>query len=127
MSVLDDGARLVTNTASTIDVWNVETRTMEASWPFPSGADRAPELVFLSISASGEAVGGAVQEDAEVLLLIKTTAERLANLSARIEALPDFPTGYWSHLTSPLRWKEIERSATACYGSRDDALRSSHD
>jgi periplasmic divalent cation tolerance protein len=30
---------------------------------------------------------GAVQRDAEVLLIIKTTAERLANLSARIEAL----------------------------------------
>jgi len=30
---------------------------------------------------------GAVQDDAEVLLLIKTTGERLANLSARIEAL----------------------------------------
>lgn len=30
---------------------------------------------------------GAVREDEEVLLLIKTTGERLANLTARIEAL----------------------------------------
>ena len=30
---------------------------------------------------------GAVHRDAEVLLIIKTTAERLANLTARIEAL----------------------------------------
>ncbi len=30
---------------------------------------------------------GALQRDAEVLLIIKTTAERLANLSARIESL----------------------------------------
>ena len=30
---------------------------------------------------------GAVQRDAEVLLIIKTTAGRLANLTARIEAL----------------------------------------
>ena len=30
---------------------------------------------------------GAVQRDTEVLLIIKTTAERLANLTARIEAL----------------------------------------
>jgi sterol desaturase/sphingolipid hydroxylase (fatty acid hydroxylase superfamily) len=44
-----------------------------------------------------------------------------------IEALPDFPKGYWAHLTSPLRWKEIERSAVPCYGRRDDALRSGND
>jgi len=25
-----------------------------------------------------------------------------------IEALPDFPAGYWAHLRSPFRWKEIE-------------------
>lgn len=44
-----------------------------------------------------------------------------------IDALPDFPSDYWGHLTSPVRWKEIEQSATACYGTRDDALRSSGD
>lgn len=27
-----------------------------------------------------------------------------------IEALPDFPAGYWAHLGSPFRWKEIEYS-----------------
>jgi len=40
-----------------------------------------------------------------------------------IEALPDFPPGYLAHLTAPIRWKRIEQSAGACYGSRDDALR----
>jgi sterol desaturase/sphingolipid hydroxylase (fatty acid hydroxylase superfamily) len=30
-----------------------------------------------------------------------------------IEALPEFPGGYWAHLLSPLRWKEIEKSARA--------------
>ncbi len=28
-----------------------------------------------------------------------------------IEALPDFPSGYWAHLRSPFRWKEIEETA----------------
>jgi hypothetical protein len=32
-----------------------------------------------------------------------------------IEALPKFPGGYWAHLLSPLRWKEIEKSARANY------------
>jgi sterol desaturase/sphingolipid hydroxylase (fatty acid hydroxylase superfamily) len=46
-----------------------------------------------------------------------------------IEALPNFPSGYWAHLLSPFRWSETEIAAraTACYGSRDDALRSSRD
>ncbi len=46
-----------------------------------------------------------------------------------IDALPSFPTGYWDHLRSPFRWKDIEIAgrAPACYGSRDEALRSSHD
>jgi sterol desaturase/sphingolipid hydroxylase (fatty acid hydroxylase superfamily) len=44
-----------------------------------------------------------------------------------IEALPDFPAGYWAHLTAPIRWKEIEQSAAPCYGSGDDTLRPSHD
>lgn len=30
-----------------------------------------------------------------------------------IASLPDFPTGYWGHLLSPLRWQAIERSARA--------------
>ncbi len=44
-----------------------------------------------------------------------------------IETLPNFPAGYWAHLLSPLRWKEIEESSRACYGSRDDALRPGRD
>lgn len=46
-----------------------------------------------------------------------------------IEALPNFPGSYWAHLRSPFRWRETEIAAraTACYGSRDDALRSSRD
>ena len=28
-----------------------------------------------------------------------------------IESLPNFPAGYWAHLLSPFRWKEIEASA----------------
>ncbi len=30
-----------------------------------------------------------------------------------IEALPNFPGGYWSHLRSPFRWNEIEESGRA--------------
>jgi sterol desaturase/sphingolipid hydroxylase (fatty acid hydroxylase superfamily) len=30
-----------------------------------------------------------------------------------IAALPNFPGGYWAHLLSPIRWKEIEKSARA--------------
>jgi len=30
-----------------------------------------------------------------------------------IEALPNFPRGYWAHLLSPFRWKEIEASGGA--------------
>jgi len=30
-----------------------------------------------------------------------------------IAALPNFPGGYWAHLRSPFRWKEIEKSARA--------------
>lgn len=44
-----------------------------------------------------------------------------------IESLPDFPASYWGHLTSPWRWKEIERNAAACYGRPDDAVRSGND
>ena len=46
-----------------------------------------------------------------------------------IETLPNFPGSYRAHLLSPFRWRETEIAAraTACYGSRDDALRSSHD
>lgn len=44
-----------------------------------------------------------------------------------IEALPNFPGGYWAHLLTPLRWREVEQSSSACYGRRDDALRSGRD
>ncbi|MGD8607593.1 MAG: sterol desaturase family protein [Myxococcales bacterium] len=46
-----------------------------------------------------------------------------------IESLPNFPPGYGAQLLSPFRWRETEIAgrALACYGSRDDALRSSHD
>ena len=46
-----------------------------------------------------------------------------------IETLPNFPGSYRAHLLSPFCWRETEIAAraTACYGSRDDALRSSHD
>ena len=30
-----------------------------------------------------------------------------------IESLPDFPGGYWAHLMSPLRWKQIEERSRA--------------
>jgi sterol desaturase/sphingolipid hydroxylase (fatty acid hydroxylase superfamily) len=30
-----------------------------------------------------------------------------------IEALPNFPRGYWAHLVSPLRWKQTEESSRA--------------
>lgn len=30
-----------------------------------------------------------------------------------IAALPNFPGGYWAHLLSPFRWKDIEKSARA--------------
>ncbi|MDH3202758.1 MAG: sterol desaturase family protein [Myxococcales bacterium] len=30
-----------------------------------------------------------------------------------IESLPDFPTSYWGHLLSPVRWRAIERSTRA--------------
>ena len=54
-------------------------------------------------------------------------ADREPPTEIGIEALPDFPRGYWAHLTAPIRWKEIERSAAPCYGSGDDALRPSRD
>jgi sterol desaturase/sphingolipid hydroxylase (fatty acid hydroxylase superfamily) len=54
-------------------------------------------------------------------------ADRKPPTEIGIDALPDFPRGYWAHLTAPIRWKEIEQSATSCYGSRDDALRPSRD
>ena len=46
-----------------------------------------------------------------------------------IDTLPNFPGSYWAHLLSPIRWRETEIAAraAACYGSRDDALRSSRD
>ena len=44
-----------------------------------------------------------------------------------IANLPRFPMGYWAQILSPFRWKAVEASAGACYGSRDDALRSSDD
>ena len=53
--------------------------------------------------------------------------DRMPPREIGIEALPDFPPGYWAHLTAPIRWKEIEQSSAACYGSRDDALRPSRD
>lgn len=28
-----------------------------------------------------------------------------------IEAMPNFPSGYWAHLVTPLRWKEVEASS----------------
>ena len=54
-------------------------------------------------------------------------ADREPPTEIGIEALPDFPPGYWAHLTAPIRWKEIEQSAAPCYGSGDDALRPSGD
>lgn len=30
-----------------------------------------------------------------------------------IEALPNFPGGYWAHILTPLRWKEVEESSRA--------------
>ncbi len=54
-------------------------------------------------------------------------ADREPPTEIGIESLPDFPGGYWAHLMSPLRWKQIEQSAAACYGSGHDALRSSGD
>ena len=30
-----------------------------------------------------------------------------------IEDLPNFPPGYWAHLSSPLRWRQIERNSRA--------------
>jgi sterol desaturase/sphingolipid hydroxylase (fatty acid hydroxylase superfamily) len=30
-----------------------------------------------------------------------------------IDALPNFPPGYWAHILTPLRWKEVEESSRA--------------
>jgi len=38
-------------------------------------------------------------------------ADREPPTEIGIEALPNFPRGYWAHLMSPLRWRETERAS----------------
>ncbi len=54
ITALDDGVRVVTNTSSNIDIWNVETRTREASWPVDVGVGIGG--VLAPINVDGELV-----------------------------------------------------------------------
>jgi sterol desaturase/sphingolipid hydroxylase (fatty acid hydroxylase superfamily) len=40
-------------------------------------------------------------------------SDRLPPKEIGIDALPNFPRGYWAHLLSPFRWKEVEETGRA--------------
>ncbi len=49
ITALDDGVRVVANTASSIDIWNVESRTLEASWPIDIGQGIGGQLAPINV------------------------------------------------------------------------------
>ena len=40
-------------------------------------------------------------------------SDRLPPKEIGIEALPEFPRGYWAHLLSPVRWKQVQETGRA--------------
>jgi DNA-binding SARP family transcriptional activator/WD40 repeat protein/tRNA A-37 threonylcarbamoyl transferase component Bud32 len=54
ITVLDDGQRFVTYTSTSVDVWNVGTRTKERSWALPGQTERTLDPIFLTGVASGD-------------------------------------------------------------------------
>ena len=80
ITTLDDGARIVTYTTDTIDVWNVATRERETSWPHPNADGPQADIVRLTGVASADGTLFAAGEPSGITVIDLATGEHVLRI-----------------------------------------------
>ena len=80
ITTLEDGVRIATYTTDTIDVWNVETRERETSWPHPNAAGPQADIVRLTGVASIDGTLFAAGEPSGITVIDLATGEHVLRI-----------------------------------------------